>query len=167
VRDDLDGRVSCVLQGAKTHVGLESTVVDCTGRHPVVLRSGAVTLEQLQAVLPSTTVYAKMKTTAAKSPGMKYRHYSPRARVVVTSALTMPVVTPGEPSAYIGIHTPMHVRAYGSVLLCGDMADYARKVFSFFRQCDKKHIATIYCEEVSEEGIGRAVMDRILRAAHH
>jgi len=167
VRDDLDGRVSCVLQGAKTHVGLESTVVDCTGRHPVVLRSGAVTLEQLQAVLPSTTVYAKMKTTAAKSPGMKYRHYSPHARVVVTSALTMPVLTPREDAAYIGLHTPMHVRIFSSVLLCDDMADYARKVFSFFRQCDKKHIATIYCEEVSEEGIGRAVMDRILRAAHH
>jgi L-threonylcarbamoyladenylate synthase len=167
VRDDLDGRIGCVLQGSKTDVGLESTVVDCTGRHPVVLRSGAVTLEQLQEVLPSTTVYAKKTPAAAKSPGMKYRHYSPHARVILTSALTMPVLLPGEASAYIGIDAPMHMRKYAMVLLCDDLHDYAQSVFSFFRQCDKKNIATIYCEEVGEEGIGRALMDRINRAAHH
>ena len=167
VRDDLDGRIGCVLQGRKTDVGLESTVVDCTGRHPVVLRSGAVTLEEMQAVLPTTTVYSKNTTGPAKSPGMKYRHYSPHARVIVTSALTMPVVTPGEASAYIGLHTPMHVRLYSPVQLCADLHEYARTVFSFFRQCDKKRVAAIYCEQVSDEGIGRALMDRIHRAAHH
>ncbi len=167
VRDDLDGRIGCVLKGTRTDVGLESTVVDCTGAHPVVLRSGAVTLEQLQAVLPMTTVYAQTSVVAPKSPGMKYRHYSPRARVIVTSALTMPILLPGEDSAYIGIHTPMHVRTFASVLLCANMREYARSVFSFFRQCDKKNVATIYCEEVGEEGIGRALMDRIHRAAHN
>jgi L-threonylcarbamoyladenylate synthase len=167
VRDDLDGRISCVLQGKTTDVGLESTVVDCTGKHPVVLRSGAVTLEELQAVLPSITVHTHSTTGPAKSPGMKYRHYSPHARVIVTSTLTKPVLQRGEDAAYIGIHTPIHVRSYSSILLCKNLHDYARRVFAFFRQCDKKNVAAIYCEEVGEEGIGRALMDRIHRAAHH
>lgn len=167
VRDDLDGRINCVLKGNNTDVGLESTVVDCTGAHPIVLRSGAVTLEQLQTVLPSTTVHRQRTTMAAKSPGMKYRHYSPNARVIVTTPLAVPILLPGQTTAYIGLHTPMHTHSYTSVLLCGTIQEYAHKVFSFFRQCDKKHIATIYCEEVGEEGIGRALMDRILRAAHY
>jgi L-threonylcarbamoyladenylate synthase len=167
VREDLDGLIACVLQGNNTDVGLESTVVDCTGKHPVILRAGAVTLEQLRAVLPTTRITAQTRSGAAKSPGMKYRHYSPRARVILTSALTTPILIPGEGTAYIGIHAPMHMRAYASVVVCKDLRDYAKRVFSFFRQCDKKNVATIYCEEVSEEGIGMALMDRVHRAIHH
>jgi L-threonylcarbamoyladenylate synthase len=167
VRDDLDGRIGCILKGTKTQVGLESTVVDCTGRRPVVLRSGAVTLEALRAVLPSTTLYKKKKSPgdAVKSPGMKYRHYSPKARVIVVSPIRIPAPEPL--SAYIGLHTPVHEAKFSLVRLCADIDEYARVVFSFFRQCDKKHVRTIYCEEVTHEGIGRAVMDRIRRAAHH
>ena len=57
VYEDLDGRIDCILQGETTEIGLESTVVDCSGERPVVLRTGAVTLEQLQAVVPETEMY--------------------------------------------------------------------------------------------------------------
>ena len=85
VQADLGGRIGCILQGSQTKFGLESTVVDCTGRVPEVLRTGAITLEQLKKIVPATRIGVRKKGKAPKSPGMKYRHYSPRARVVIVS----------------------------------------------------------------------------------
>ena len=87
VSADLDGRISCILKGGHTAVGLESTVVDCTSAVPRILRSGAVTLEQLREIVPSTRIATRIGTGSPKSPGMKYRHYSPRARVIIVSNL--------------------------------------------------------------------------------
>src|SRR5690606_39229132 len=76
---DLDGRVPCILQGDQTPVGLESTVVDCTGAAPVVLRSGGVTLEALRGVVPETVLSGRHAPELARSPGTRYRHYAPVA----------------------------------------------------------------------------------------
>lgn len=175
VRDDLNGKIRCILKGRTTDVGLESTVVDCTGRRPLVLRTGAVTLEALQSVLPETRLYTKKKTrnshepAAVKSPGMKYRHYSPKAHVVIVSVKKPPRWVPGVAAAYIGLTPPKEHDAtrFAQVLVCHSVDEYARRVFSFFRRCDKKHIQVICCEQVAPDGLGRALMDRITRAAHH
>ncbi|HLP14958.1 MAG TPA: L-threonylcarbamoyladenylate synthase [Bacteroidota bacterium] len=175
VRDDLNGKIRCILKGRTTDVGLESTVVDCTGRRPLVLRTGAVTLEALQSVLPETRLYTKKKTrnshepAAVKSPGMKYRHYSPKAHVVIVSVKKPPRLVPGVAAAYIGLTPPKEHDAtrFAHVLVCHSVDEYARRVFSFFRRCDKKHIQVICCEQVAPDGLGRALMDRITRAAHH
>jgi len=83
VFEDLNGRIDCILQGESTEIGLESTVVDCTSNIPLVLRSGAISLEDLQKVVPETQIYRVKENEIIRSPGLKHRHYSPKARVVL------------------------------------------------------------------------------------
>lgn len=163
VFEDLNGRIDCILQGEATEIGLESTVLDCTAAFPLVLRSGAVTLEQLQKVEPQTKLY---KTAAAaeapKSPGLKHRHYSPRARVVLVESAECKALSL-EISAFIGLNR--QDEEFELVKICASVEDYARSVFDFFRRCDSENVAVIYCESVAEKGIGLALMDRLKRAA--
>lgn len=163
VRDDLDGRVACILQGGATDVGLESTVVDCTGRAPVVLRAGAVTLEMLREVVPTTRLHRARRGETARSPGMKHRHYAPRARVVIAERPGQ-IFSMGK-TAYIGLTPPQANSARVRLKRCRDVADYARSLFAFFRACDAAGVQTICCEPVSERGLGVALMDRVRRAA--
>ncbi|MCG3162702.1 MAG: Threonylcarbamoyl-AMP synthase [Acidobacteria bacterium] len=164
VRTDLDGLISCILKGDQTKVGLESTVVDCTSDKPIILRAGAVTLEQLSKVIPETEVSTEAGVVAPKSPGMKYRHYAPRAKVILTPFPQYTV--PSDTSAYIGLDAPFHPAAFKRVLICKSVEEYAHELFHFFRECDKEEVETIYCQTVSEEGLGLALMDRIKKAAH-
>jgi L-threonylcarbamoyladenylate synthase len=164
VRADLDGRISCILKGDQTKVGLESTVVDCTGDRPVVLRAGAITLEELSKVIPETEIATEADLTLPKSPGMKYRHYAPKAKVILTPFPQFTV--PSAASAYIGLDSPLDPAAFKRILICKNVEEYARELFHFFRECDKEEIETIYCQTVSEEGLGLALMDRVKRAAH-
>jgi len=85
VFEDLNGRIDCILQGEATEIGLESTVVDCTSNIPLVLRSGAISLENLQKVVPETRIYRVKSDEIIRSPGLKHRHYSPKAKVVLIS----------------------------------------------------------------------------------
>jgi L-threonylcarbamoyladenylate synthase len=161
VRHDLNGRIPCILKGDPSRIGLESTVVDCTGSVPVILRAGGLTLEKLRTVVPGTRLQ-KQQTTIPKSPGVKYRHYSPLAYVFIVSGMSETV--PMNSSAYIGLSSERRNR-FGLKKICRNEADYARSLFRFFRECDQKKIQTIYCEQVSETGIGLALMDRIRKAS--
>ena len=164
VRDDLDGRISCILQRGATRVGLESTVVDCSGRTPVVLRAGAVTLEELRGVEPSIRAAGHAKgDAAARSPGTRYRHYAPKARVMVVDALED--VDRSMKAGFIGMRPPLIAAGFGRVRLCRDLHEYAHALYGFFRECDEHGLRAIYCGRVEERGLGVAIMDRIRRAS--
>ncbi len=161
VAEDLDGKIDCILQGEATEIGLESTVVDCTSEIPLVLRTGSVTLEQLREVVANTKLYTLQKDEIAKSPGLKHRHYSPRAKVVLqipNSKFQIP-----NSVAFIGITPPDF--EVDLLKICKNVEEYAHEVFAFFRECDKQNISVIYCEVVEEKGLGLALMDRLKRAA--
>ncbi len=162
VKADLDGRIACILKGEPTDFGLESTVVDCTGHDPIVLRAGAITLEQLQEVIPATRLAKPDANAPARSPGLKYKHYAPHAQVVIVADANAAI--PAIDAAFIGLHSPP--RAFQQIQLCADVAEYGQKLFQFFRDCDAAGVNVIYCEAVSETGLGLALMDRIRRAAH-
>jgi L-threonylcarbamoyladenylate synthase len=104
VYEDLQGRIDCILQGEATEIGLESTVVDCTSEVPLVLRAGAVTLEDLQKIIPETQLYQIKENEAVRSPGLKHRHYSPRARVVLVQSSKFKVQS--SKPAFIGLENP-------------------------------------------------------------
>ncbi|MDQ3180398.1 MAG: L-threonylcarbamoyladenylate synthase, partial [Acidobacteriota bacterium] len=161
VFEDLNGRIDCILQGEATEIGLESTVMDCTSSIPLVLRSGAITLEQLQSVEPKTRLYKFAETEMPRSPGLKHRHYSPRAKVVLVSPMSN--VQSPKSSAFIGLNKP--VCDFEKIKFCASVEDYAHSLFAFFRLCDGENIETIYCEKVAESGIGLALMDRLKRAS--
>lgn len=160
VKEDLHGRIACVLKGGRARVGLESSVVDCTGRTPVVLRAGAISIEDLKAVVPTTRDATARDRAGGRSPGLKHRHYAPRVRVILVKQ-TPAELQPGE--CWIGLAEPP---AGGlKMLRCRNTTAYAREVFHFFRACERAGASIIYCEAVPQVGIGRALMDRLRRAA--
>jgi L-threonylcarbamoyladenylate synthase len=161
VRDDLDGRIAAVLVGPPAAAGLESTVVDATGPTPVLLRPGAVSFEALRAVVPGVCLPEGDADLLRRSPGTRHRHYAPRARIVVVEGASA-AMTAG-PFAWIGLDAapPGAVRA----LAAPDVAAYAHHLFAFFRACDAEAIPVIFCQRVPEKGLGRALNDRLVRAA--
>ncbi|MCY7345921.1 MAG: threonylcarbamoyl-AMP synthase [Pyrinomonadaceae bacterium] len=161
VFEDLDGRIDCLLQGAATEIGLESTVVDCTSDVPLILRCGAVTLENLQKIIPETRLYRASNNEPPKSPGLKHRHYSPSAKVVLVNGKWK--MENGKSKAFIGLNEPEE--NFELIKICASVEEYAHEVFAFFRGCDHRNIETIYCQTVSEKGIGAALMDRLRRAS--
>lgn len=160
VFEDLNERIDCILQGEATTIGLESTVVDCTAGDPILLRSGAVSLESLREIVPATGLYYPRQNSIARSPGLMHKHYAPNARVVIVSDLFEGPYAAS--SAFIGIEMPSDKPELRKI--CKSVEEYARSVFAFFRECDKHSIETIYCQSVKETGIGTALMDRLRRA---
>ncbi len=160
VFEDLSGRIDCILQGEMTEIGLESTVVDCTSEIPLILRSGAISLEDLREIVPETQNYQIKKDEIARSPGLKHKHYAPKAKVVLISNFKFQI---SNSSAFIGLNEP--TKKFDLIKICASVEHYAHEVFAFFRECDTRKIATIYCEIVAEKGIGAALMDRLRRAS--
>lgn len=161
VLEDLDGRIDCILQGAECEIGLESTVVDCTSEVPMVLRSGSISIERLREAVPQTSVYTAANVEAPKSPGLRHRHYSPRAGVVIVEAVEQLGYKPN--AGFIGLTRPLV--SFGRELICDGVDEMAHSLFEFFRECDRAGIKTIFCEKVPESGVGTALMDRVRRAA--
>ena len=162
VYEDLNGKIDCLLRGKPSTIGLESTIVECSGTLPVLLRAGAITLEQLRAVLPEISVYTVTdEREVPKSPGLKYPHYAPKASILFYNVNE--TVTIGPSSAYIGLSDPPDGVALFKI--CKNFDEYGRELFSFFRYCDAHDIKVIYCELPANTGFGRAIRDRLLRAA--
>ena len=175
---DMQGRIPLVIDGGSSDVGLESTVITLCTPVPTVLRPGKVTLAELRQVLGevalSDAVLNKLKEgEEAASPGMKYRHYAPRAKVFLIKA---------NQSAFVDF---VNSRAESSVLaLCynsdtellkvrtiplGDKDDFdaqAHNLFSALREADlTEGIDTVYVPCPSTEGLGMALFNRLIRAA--
>jgi L-threonylcarbamoyladenylate synthase len=174
VLEDLSGFLPMILDGGPTSIGVESTVLDVTCTPPVLLRPGGVTREALEA-----TIGPLQKTTERslqrRSPGTRYRHYSPKTRVLVVEDASQKTFQRTVASAlgrYQRVGCLLHrleltdipsrliVRQVG-----GDVTDYARTLFSALRHLDGLRLDVIIVEGVAEEGLGVAVMDRLRRAA--
>ncbi len=164
VYEDLNGRIDCILMGEPTEIGLESTVVDCTTETPVLLRMGSVSFEQLQDVVPSTQVARSGDLEAPRSPGMRHKHYSPSAKVILVNEANDADTVPDKGStAFIGLR-PTGGK-FGLERTCGTLDEYAHVLFEFFRECDRRGMTTIYCQIVPDRWLGAALMDRLRRAA--
>lgn len=165
VFNDLYGRIPCILKGPECDIGIESTVVDCTKNKPVILRPGIISLEDLKKIFPDVRVYHSVKTSKPKSPGMKYRHYSPNAKVILidTEDDFWKYKFDKKNSAFIGFLKIEGLKKFKRV---NDLRDYARNLFDFFRKCDKEKVKIIFCQKVPETGLGLAIMNRLTKAAH-
>ena len=161
VFEDLNGRIDCILQGEPTEIGLESTVVDCTGAVPVLLRKGSVSLEDLQLVVPEAVSCDAATNEPVRSPGLRHKHYSPRAKVRLVGKGTE--FDHETRRAFIGVDEPNG--DFEFTRIPSSTEEYGRSVFAFFRECDERGINMIYCQSVEETGIGDALMDRLRRAA--
>ena len=164
VLEDLDGRISCVLKGEPSVVGLESTVIDCTTDIPRVLRTGGVPLEALREAVPDMQGPQDDPGGVPRSPGTKHRHYAPVARVALVDKA--PSIPPREIAGYIGMEDVGNEssRHWRLVERVATPEAYARRLFDFMRRCDAAGVETIYCQTVEPTGIGAAIMDRLQRA---
>jgi L-threonylcarbamoyladenylate synthase len=150
VVDDLGGRVPVIIDGGRAHIGVESTVLDVTCDPPLLLRPGGVTLEQLERALGEVRVHRG--GGVARSPGMKHRHYAPKARVVIAED--------AERAAASWRKRGKRVR-----VVAGNARSLARGLFRLFREADADSIDVVVVRPVGERGLGRAVMNRLRKAA--
>lgn len=165
---DLDGRIAAVLDGGACPLGVESTVVDARGAQPVVLREGSVSREELG--LPPSGCGVDGAALAA-SPGTRYRHYAPDCPVeVVAPELLLTraaqAVAEGRQVAVVGPPglgaPPAGVRILAEVR---DPVELAQRLYQLLRDAEAARLGLLLVAEVPEVGVGRAVMDRLRRAA--
>lgn len=188
VYDDLAGRIPCILDGGACRWGVESTIVDCTEDGVLtILRPGAVTREMIAAELPQTQVCVDPALTAAdavpRAPGMKYRHYAPRApltvytgeRTALIPALRAELLrraAAGEQAGLIACSET--VAAVRDVLPAayaydcgafGDTAAFANCLYDALRHFDRTNVTSLIAEGTDENGLGLAVMNRLRKAS--
>lgn len=159
---DLGDRIDLLIDAGPTGLGLESTVVDARGALPVILREGALTREQL-GVGPAPPV------PDAPSPGTRYRHYAPTCAVeiVAPAHLAARAQTLAGQGLRAGVVAPDRCRVEGavSVIRFADVDELARGLYGAFRDAEAAELDVLLCSAVPETGVGRAVMDRLRRAA--
>ncbi len=163
VREDLDGRIACILTGERTRAGIESTVVDCTDDRPTLLRPGSVPVEALLGVVADLETNLDPDRRIERSPGMRFRHYAPGAKVILVKSPSDAVAA--REAAFIGTEAPPDQTDFGLVRICEGDEEYAFELFDFLRECDRKNIARAFCQQPHPSGIGRALLDRLRRAA--
>ena len=176
--EDMDGRIDAVVDGGSCGVGVESTIIDLTSPVPRLLRPGGLPLEELRVVLGEVAVdKAVLAPLSAgekpKAPGMKYRHYAPKAPVIVVtgnSRRTARYIRErlGEHTGvicfeeYLSEFPGRVVESIGSAL---DKAEQARRVFDALRSFDGTDVDTIYAQCPGNGGLGLAVANRLKKAA--
>ena len=158
VAEDLGNDISLILDDGPTPVGLESTVLDLSGEAPALLRPGAVTLEALTELLGPIALPA---VAPPKSPGMLASHYAPRlsVRVAATEA------RPGEALLAFGPDAPPGFAEVLWLSHSGDLAEAAANLFAMLRRLDRPRFTGIAVMPIPEHGLGRAINDRLRRAA--
>ncbi len=176
--EDMEGRIEAIVDGGPCGVGVESTIIDLTASVPRLLRPGGLPLEALREVLGEVAVdKAVLAPLAAgekpRAPGMKYRHYAPKAPVTVVTGESR------RTARYIRRHLGEHtgvicfdefagdfpgcvVEAIGSA---GDKAEQARRVFDALRAFDETDVDAIYAQCPGDGGLGLAVANRLKKAA--
>ncbi|HEY6952784.1 MAG TPA: L-threonylcarbamoyladenylate synthase, partial [Bacteroidota bacterium] len=174
VRDDLDGKIDCILDAGPTTIGVESTVLDITVDPPVILRKGGLTREAIEAVIGKlgTGVGEEL---SRRSPGNRHRHYSPNAKVVLVKrgdsiGLGSLLAGLNTEKEHIGciLHSIPDPRSGPGLAIrrvSPDPAKMSHALFDLLRTFDKMGIGLIIVEEVEEQGLGAALMDRLRRAS--
>lgn len=164
VLEDLDGRIDMVLDGGPTQVGVESTVLDLSGRVPVVLRPGAVTLDMLRPLLPDVRLRGGDTTEGPqRSPGLLAKHYSPRAPLTLYEGPLDRVV---ERMRVDAAAADAAGRRVGVLVPDDDAAVMAARLYAALREFDAAGVDEILARlPPSGDGLSEAVADRLRRAA--
>ncbi len=172
VFEDLNGKIPAVIDGGKTKIGIESTVVDLSGETPILLRPGMIKLSLLKKIL-GDVIYEKSEknsTAPVRSPGMKYTHYSPKAKVVLFK----------EKNFAANIQKFLKLHPNCAVLKTSKITNYpckqtfignthkqiAKNIFSTYRKMDKLGVDFILLEPISENEEFEGVKNRITKSAY-
>jgi L-threonylcarbamoyladenylate synthase len=163
VAEQLGDRIPYILDGGICSVGVESTIIDCTSKTPVILRLGGTTIEQITKAIGPVEVNTT-SSSAPQAPGMTISHYAPRKPMHIGSIQNLLKEIKGEISV-LSFQDPYP--NYRNIRLSetGDLKEAARNLFSAMRTLDADPGRIIISEWVPDEGLGRAINDRLRRAA--
>ena len=185
VYEDMKGRIPLILDGGPVRIGIESTILDMTGDRPVILRPGFITPEMLEEVVgpvsidPAVAGREKPVDIVARAPGMKYRHYAPKGQMILVEGDVSKVVEKinrlardrEQEGCRVGIiATEETLPSYKtgirrSIGKRSDPETVAAGLYRILREFDDLDCQYIYSESFFEEGLGDAVMNRMLKAA--
>ncbi|MBO4695816.1 MAG: threonylcarbamoyl-AMP synthase [Lachnospiraceae bacterium] len=185
VYEDLNGRIAMILDGGSVQIGLESTIIDLTGEKPLILRPGYITLEDVREILPDAEYdpavlrRERNDNIVAKAPGMKYRHYAPKGQLTIFEGNLEDVVNAVYREAVLKQKQGFKTAVLASeetkdrypgltVLSVGNREDeegIAACLFDTLREFDHMGAEFIFGECFRTDGVGQAVMNRLLKAA--
>ena len=180
VYEEMNGRVSGIVLGGDCNFGLESTVLDVTTENPMILRPGSITKEDLEKVIGEVLIDPSLErkedNKKAKAPGMKYTHYSPDADVYIVSGniedtiskINSLVVENNEKGLKTGdrcLEQNKNNNKGEVVSLGSPLEEVGSNLFDVLRQMDKMNIDIVYSEEFPRDGVGQAIMNRLLKSA--
>lgn len=180
VIDDLSGRIDAIIDGEDCSVGVESTIVDASGDIPVLLRPGGISYEEIISVVPETIIDEHiLKSLAADEkplcPGMKYKHYSPKADVTVIEGNERAVrnkireLLAENTGKVCGVLTMSDNTYDDALILSGGKSnkEYAKLLFSNLREFDRLGAEIVFAEFESHDGYGLAIRNRLYKSAGH
>ena len=183
VADDLDGRIEMILDDGDVGIGIESTIIDLTDEIPTILRPGYITPQMLSDVIGEVRVDPALMTVSGdakpKAPGMKYRHYAPRANLILVrgtpdavsekiSRLLADCEADGTPAGVICSDETEKCYRAGLCISLGSRADgeaVAHNLFAALRAFDESNVEIIYSEWFDVPQTGEAVLNRLRKAA--
>ncbi len=179
VLEDLEGKIPLILDGGACSGGVESTVISVCGNKPLLLRPGLVSYEQLCQVLGEVEIHPSVLKAGAvdraASPGMKYKHYSPKARVIILNTSCTSACKIYDTAVKMG-RNPALLWEKEAIDAMGDRSAFAlfekqdsalaaKNLFALLRKMDEKGYDVIFVQTVDKRGAGLSVMNRLLRAS--
>ena len=187
VISDLDGKVDMIIDAGSTDIGLESTILDFTEEVPVILRPGFITKQQLEEVLGEVRIDPGIENggegsgTKPKAPGMRYRHYAPKAQLLIVEGSMEDVVRKinglseeakmqGRKAGVIAAEETKKLYRADIVIAPGrrdSEETIAKHLFEVLRRMDEEHADVIFSESFDTPRMGMAIMNRLLKAAGH
>lgn len=180
--EDLSGKVDAIVGGERCNIGVESTIIDCTVTPPLILRPGGITLEMLKEIdstieIDKGILQKPSDNLKPKAPGMKYRHYAPRASIKIIKGERKKVVEKINEMVdnYIGNGKRVGILTFsddylfytkGEIINLGDnLNEVAKNLFEALRRFDDKGVDIILSQSFEETGVGIAIMNRLNKAA--
>ncbi len=182
--DDLNGRVDYIIGGESSDIGVESTIIDCTVNPPMILRPGGITLEMLREIDSNIYIDKALKSKPSenlkpKAPGMKYRHYAPKANlkiirgknektIEIIKEMLENYIEKNNDVAIITTDENLNKFDKGNVISLGsekNLSEIAKNLFEALRKCDDIGVQYILCQGFEEKGVGVAIMNRLSKAA--
>ncbi len=184
VHQDMNGKIEMIIDGGAVGIGVESTIVDVTGEIPMLLRPGAVTMEMLQETVGQVEIDPAIQgplqpDIRPKAPGMKYRHYAPKAALIlvegeesaVVSAINRLVEESLKAGEKVGIICTEETRDRypQGILRCVGEREHeetiAHNLFAVLREFDELQVDGIFSESFDSDHLGQAIMNRLMKAA--
>ena len=185
VYEDLNGRIDAIIDGGATNIGVESTVIDLSIDPPILLRPGGTPFEALKTVMSDIKLHVFVKSEQElmlqeiRSPGMKHKHYAPKAEVILIEGNVQAVINKVKELSEslkhkgkkVGIlatdetQTAYNADVIKSLGSRSNLASVAQNLFRLLRDVDAENVDIIIAEGVPSEGLGLAVMNRLRKAS--